>query len=87
MTGDEFVGISFSKYLLREDVGISLIKNFGKLGNIFKKRMNNIFLIEKKVSEEIFSNSEIGKKIMILRVNDTIKMGMKEIWKFSRFFL
>ena len=24
--------------------------------------MNNIFLIEKKVSEEIFSNSEIGKK-------------------------
>lgn len=62
MTGDEFVGISFSKYLLREDVGISLIKNFGKLGNIFKKRMNNIFLIKKKVSEEIFSNSEIGKK-------------------------
>ena len=62
MTGDEFVGISFSKYLLREDVGISLIESFEKLGNIFKKRMNNIFLIKKKVSEEIFSNSEIGKK-------------------------
>lgn len=62
MTGDEFVGISFSKYLLREDVGISLIESFGKIGNIFKKRMNNIFLIKKKVSEEIFSNSEIGKK-------------------------